>query len=172
MTNTMTINKLNLKHELTWSYTGEVIERTPECILLEARFNRDTLDLGYAIFERNDRFVERFYADRWYNIFEIHAVADDHLKGWYCNIVQPATFTTDTIEQVDLALDLWINPDGSYQVLDQLEFDDLPLDSITRQHARRAVSEVIHLLYHHTAPFTFEGQPRTIGVPSTQNTPA
>ncbi len=158
----ITVKKLNLQRELTWSYTGEVLERTPEYILLEARFNRDTLDQGYVVFERNDRFVERFYADRWYNIFEIHAVDDDHLKGWYCNIVQPATFSNDAIEQVDLALDVWINPDGSYRVLDQEEFEALPLDALTRHHAHRAVSELIYLLYRRAEPFTSVERPRAI----------
>ncbi len=172
MTTTITVNKLNLQNDVTWSYTGEVIERAPQHILLEARFNRDTVDLGYAVFERNDRFVERFFADRWYNIFEIHSVHDDHLKGWYCNIVKPAAFGDRTIEQVDLALDLWINPDGSYQVLDQAEFDALPLDATTRQRARRAVGELIDLLYQHAEPFTSIKQPRAIIAPAAHDPPA
>ncbi len=160
MNTPITINKLNLQHELTWSYSGNVIMRTPASILLEARFNRDTLDLGYAVFERDDRFVERFYADRWYNIFEIHSVHDDHLKGWYCNIVKPAIFSDSTIEQVDLALDVWVNPDGSYQVLDQAEFDALPLDAATRRQARLAVNELIELVHRRAEPFTSIELPR------------
>ncbi len=162
MDQNITVRKLNLAHELTWSYSGQVLERSAETIKLEARFNRDTMDLGYAVFERNDRFVERFFADRWYNIFEIHSAQDDHLKGWYCNIVKPATFQVDVIEQVDLALDVWINPDGSYLILDQDEFDLLELDTETRHHARRAVGELIHLLYHHAEPFGAVDQPRAI----------
>ena len=162
MTESLTVKKLNLNHELVIVYDGTVLERTPESIVLEARFNRETMDVGYAVFEHHDRFVERFYADRWYNIFEIHSVHDDHLKGWYCNIVQPASFSAGSIEQVDLALDVWINPDGSYRVLDQAEFDALPLDRATRRQAQRAVGELIYLLYHHIEPFTSIEQPRAI----------
>jgi predicted RNA-binding protein associated with RNAse of E/G family len=139
-----------------------VLERTPESIVLEARFSRDTTDLGYAVLEHGDRFVERFYSDRWYNIFEIHSVHDDHLKGWYCNIVKPAVFGADAIEQVDLALDLWINPDGSYHVLDRDEFEALALDRVTRLRARQAVGELIYLLHHHAPPFTAVNQPRAL----------
>ena len=161
-TDVLTVKKLNLNRELVIAYDGTVLERTPQAIVLEARFNRATMDLGYAVLEHHDRFVERFYADRWYNIFEIHSVHDDHLKGWYCNIVQPAAFSVDAIEQVDLALDVWINPDGSYRVLDQAEFDALPLDRATRRQAQRAVGELIYLLYHHAEPFTTIDQPRAI----------
>ncbi len=162
MTDVLTVKKLNLDHELIIAYAGDVLERTPESIVLEARFTRETMDLGYAVLEHHDRFIEHFYADRWYNIFEVHSVHDDHLKGWYCNIAKPAVFGTDTIEQVDLALDLWINPDGSYHVLDRAEFDALEIDRTTRHQAQRAVGELIYLLYHHAAPFTSIDQPRAL----------
>ena len=162
MTDFLTVNKLNLNHELVIAYDGTVLERTPEVIVLEARFNRETMDLGYAVLEHHDRFVEHFYADRWYNIFEIHSVHDDRLKGWYCNIAKPAVFSAECIEQVDLALDLWINPDGSYHVLDREEFEALPIDRTTRLRAQQAVGELIYLLYHHAAPFTAIDQPRAL----------
>src|SRR5512135_363216 len=99
MNETLTIRKLNLDHKLLWSYTGQLINRSANFIKLEAHFNRETYDAGYVVFEKHDRFVEYFFADRWYNIFEIHSVQDDRLKGWYCNIAKPAAFSTNTIEQ-------------------------------------------------------------------------
>ncbi|HZY42291.1 MAG TPA: DUF402 domain-containing protein [Anaerolineae bacterium] len=153
MPHPITIKKLNLDHEMLWSYTGHVLERTPTYIRLEARFNRATTTYGYAVFEQNDRFVEHFFADRWYNIFEVHAVQDDRLKGWYCNIVKPAVFSADDIAQVDLALDVWIDPDGSYRVLDQAEFDALPLDADTRSQAMGALQELLDRLRCRLPPF-------------------
>src|SRR5512143_1714492 len=162
MTDTLTVKKLNLNHELVIAYDGAVLERTATTIVLKACFNRETMDLGYAVLEHHDRFVEHFFADRWYNIFEIHSVHDDHLKGWYCNIVKPAAFGDETIEQVDLALDLWVNPDGSYTILDRDEFETLEIDRATRLRAQQAMSELIYLLYHRAAPFAAIDQPRAL----------
>jgi uncharacterized protein len=162
MTDLLTVKKLNLNHEVVIAYEGVVLERALNAIVLEARLQRETMDLGYTTFEHLDRFVEYFFSDRWYNIFEIHSVHDDHLKGWYCNIAQPAVLGEETIEQVDLALDVWINPDGSYRVLDQAEFDALEIDRATRLRAQQAVGELIYLLYHRAAPFTSIDQPRAI----------
>jgi uncharacterized protein len=162
MPDTLTVKKLNLNHELVVAYDGTVLHRTAESIVLEARFQRPTVDLGYTVFEQHDRFVEYFFTDRWYNIFEIHSVHDDHLKGWYCNIAQPAVFGDGTLEQIDLALDVWINPDGSYHVLDREEFDALEIDRTTRLRAQQAVSELLYLLYHHAAPFTTIDRPRAL----------
>ncbi len=149
----ITINKLDLNHNLMWSYSGHVIDRSDHAIKLEARFNRNTSDAGYVVFEKGDRFVEYFFSDRWYNIFEIHSVKDDHLKGWYCNIAKPAEFKEDAIDQVDLALDIWINPDGTTLLLDEDEFADLKLDEATHQRARQAVQELIDLVHQRVTPF-------------------
>jgi hypothetical protein len=159
---TLTVKKLNLNHELVIAYEGVVVERAAESVVLEARFQRETMDLGYAVLEHHDRFVEHFFADRWYNIFEVHSVRDDHLKGWYCNIAQPAVFSVDTIEQIDLALDVWIDPGGSYRVLDEDEFAALELDRTTRLCAQQAVGELLYLLYHRAAPFTSIDRPRAV----------
>ncbi|HET7376792.1 MAG TPA: DUF402 domain-containing protein [Anaerolineae bacterium] len=153
MNESLTIRKLNLNHELLWSYTGQLINRSANFIKLEAHFNRETYDAGYVVFEKHDRFVEYFFADRWYNIFEIHSVQDDRLKGWYCNIAKPAKFSTNTIEQIDLALDAWIKPDGTTLILDEDEFAALNLDEATRQSARQAVQELIGLVGRRVAPF-------------------
>jgi predicted RNA-binding protein associated with RNAse of E/G family len=166
MTELFTVKKLNLNHELITAYAGQLVERTPESIVLEARFERESVDLGCVVLERHDRFIEHFFTDRWYNIFEIHSVHDDHLKGWYCNITRPAACEGQIIEQVDLALDIWINPDGSYHLLDHDEFAALDLDRATRLRARQAVGELLYLLYHHTSPFTSVDQPRALSARS------
>jgi protein associated with RNAse G/E len=166
MPDTLTVKKLSLDHALVIAYDGTVLERSTDTIVLEARFQRPTIDLGYTVFEQHDRFVEYFFAHRWYNIFEIHSVHDDHLKGWYCNIARPAVFGRETIEQTDLALDVWINPDGSYHVLDREEFEALDLDRTTRLRAQQAVGELLYLLYHRAAPFTSIDRPRALSTPA------
>ena len=63
---------------------------------------------------------------------------------------------------MDLALDLWVNPDGSYAVLDRDEFETLEVDQATRLRAQQALSELIYLLYHRAAPFAAIDQPRAL----------
>jgi hypothetical protein len=122
MMETVEVLKLNLAGQETWRYTGIVLTRQPQSVLIEARFNRaDTLFHGILL-GQGDRFVEIFYNDRMYNIFEIHDRGDDHLKGWYCNICRPADFRPGEIAYVDLSLDLLVFPDGRQLVLDEDEF--------------------------------------------------
>lgn len=141
----LTVIKLNTKHEETWRYNGRVLERDEHSVLIEARFNRSDFPFHGILLRENDRFVERYYADRWYNIFAIHDKDDDRLKGWYCNVTQPAEFTPGRIAYVDLALDLLAYPDGSCLVLDEDEFEDLQLDQATRGKARQALDQLVEL---------------------------
>ena len=105
----MKILKKNLADEVTWQYEGEVLRRDENSITVEAFFNRDDMPFQEIILKRNDRFVETFYADKWFNIFEIYDRDDGKLKGWYCNITKPAIIEEGFVAYVDLALDLWVS---------------------------------------------------------------
>jgi uncharacterized protein len=136
-----------------WRYSGHVLDRGSTWVRLEARFNRSDVTTAYHTFRQGDRFVERFFSDRWYNIFEMHDVDDDHLVGWYCNVTRPAALHAETIFADDLALDLFITPDGQMTVLDEDEFAALPLDPATRAQAQQALAELQHLVETRQAPF-------------------
>ena len=62
----LTVYKLDENGDHVWKYPALELERGEHFSRLAAFFNRDDLDLGFAIFARGDRFVEYFYYDRWY----------------------------------------------------------------------------------------------------------
>jgi len=129
----MKVLKKNLADEVTWEYEGVVLRREENSVTLEALFNRDDMPFMDIVLKRNDRFVETFYSDRWYNIFEIYDRDDGHFKGWYCNIGKPAIIAEDFVSYVDLALDLWVSVDGKQTVLDEDELEELNLSKELRQ---------------------------------------
>jgi protein associated with RNAse G/E len=137
--------KKNLNDEITWQYEGRVLRREPNAVVLEAFFNRPDMPFMDVTFKQNDRFVETFYTDRWYNIFEIYDRDDGRLKGWYCNVGMPAALTDGAVSYVDLALDLWVSADGKQTVLDEDEFDALKLGNIEREKALHALAELQQL---------------------------
>jgi ABC-type Fe3+/spermidine/putrescine transport system ATPase subunit len=132
----ITVIKRNASGAETWRYTGKILRREADFVVLEAFFNHDDIPLGDTTLKRGDRFVETFFTGRWYNIFEIYDRDDGALKGWYCNIARPAIFEArDTLSYTDLALDLWVNPRHEMTVLDEDEFDALNLDPDVHQKA-------------------------------------
>ncbi len=137
-----TIIKRNTAGQETWRYRGRLIHQDDQSVTLEAFFDREDLDLHGLPLKKGDRFIEVYYTQHWYNIFEIHAHEDDHMRGWYCNIAQPAQITGDTISYIDLALDLLVFADGRQMVLDEDEFAELDLSEELRNQARTALLEL------------------------------
>jgi protein associated with RNAse G/E len=143
MMEAINVLKRNVQGEVTWQYTGVILERDENFVRLEARFNRADMPFMGVVLKQNDRFLETFYMDRWYNIFEIHDRDDDQIKGWYCNLGRPAIWDApDTISYVDLALDLWVAADGAQTVLDEDEFDALGLDDATGAQVRAGLENL------------------------------
>ncbi len=134
-------------------YSGTVITRGATWVCVKAPFEHSDKDAGYVVFRRGDTFVEWHYSDRWYNVFELHDVDDDHLKGWYCNITRPAIITDDLIRADDLALDVFVSPARDILVLDEDEFAALDLSPEERQAAWDAVAAIRQAVADHAAPF-------------------
>jgi hypothetical protein len=140
------VAKLDLQRRETWRYHARLLKKDSYGVLIEAFFNRADLPFHGILLKENDRFVERYFSDCWYNIFELHDRDDGHLKGWYCNVTQPAEFSPGKIAYVDLALDVLVYPDGTNLILDEDEFAELPLNPAIRQKARQGLDELIAIV--------------------------
>jgi len=148
----ITVLKRDLAGDVTWQYQGRVLQCDPYVIVLEAHFNRPDLPFMDVVFKEGDRFVETFYTDRWYNIFEVFDRDDGRRKGWYCNISKPAVLGPATVSYVDLALDLWVGADGSQSLLDEDEFRRLGLDPDSSAKAWAALEELRSKFKHKDPP--------------------
>jgi hypothetical protein len=149
----ITIIKRDHHGEPLLEYSGEVVKRGKTWICVRARFNYDDKPVGPIVFRRGDMFTEWHYADRWYNIFEMHDVDDGHLKGWYCNVTRPAVIREHKVEADDLALDVFVSTKGDIQVLDEDEFTALDLADEERLLAIIAVDEIRSMVGRREKPF-------------------
>lgn len=138
----ITVIKQNLAGQETWRYSGRVLRRTGDAILLEAFFNREDMEFEGILLKKGDPFIEAYYSRRWFNIFEMHDRDSGETKGWYCNITRPAVFGNGALSYVDLALDVLVFPDGRLRLLDEAEYAALALDAADREQASNAVEEL------------------------------
>jgi predicted RNA-binding protein associated with RNAse of E/G family len=152
------VHKLDHQGKEILVYTGTLLERFDSGITLEARFAHPDEWVNDVLIRRGDRFVESFYTDRWYNIFAIYDVDDAHLKGWYCNITRPAKIQAGEVYAEDLGLDLFVYPDGSWQVLDEEEFAEMELSAQDQQSAAAALKELKRLAKLRRKPFSIAGE--------------
>jgi len=125
--------KLDLSGAVTRQYSGRLLRRSTHSVVLEAFFDRPDMPILDVVLRKGDRFVETYYDNRGYNIFEIYDCDSAQFKGWYCNLSRPAHITAGSVSWVDLALDLWVWPDGRYARLDEDEFAVLLLQQDERE---------------------------------------
>ncbi len=89
-----------------------------------------------------------FFPDRWFSLLRF-VTNDDRTVGYYVNFSRPLIeLRTNYYRDIDLELDLWLDPDGTATELDRDEFDDevaqqrLPSDwAVSVNAACQAVTE-------------------------------
>ena len=96
-----------LHHRFTFYKPREVEVRTPA---------------GIALLERTAA-EQWFFPDRWFSLLRF-TTADDRTVGYYVNFSQPLVeLRANYYRDLDLELDLWLDPDGTATELDRDEFD-------------------------------------------------
>ena len=60
-----------------------------------------------------------FFKDRWFNII---GQLKDYGIYFYCNIATPALIDNKVIKYIDYDLDLRVFPNGSFKILDRMEY--------------------------------------------------
>jgi protein associated with RNAse G/E len=122
------VRKLRPDGSEAFAWDGDILSCDMDGIVLRATFNVPVVELGFTTFRAGDVFVEFYYWERWYNVFQVSS-ADGTLKGWYANVGRPAQLDARGdragLRYVDLALDVWSDPDGRFQVLDEDEYAEL-----------------------------------------------
>jgi uncharacterized protein len=99
---------------------------------------------------------EYYWMDRWYNVFRF-SDPNEQLKSFYCNINVPPNFDGEVLSYVDLDIDVLVQPDFSYQVLDLEDFErhaqlyQYPED--VKVNTRRALDDLIDLIEARAFPF-------------------
>jgi protein associated with RNAse G/E len=146
------VQKINPDGSIKIEYTGTLRESNDEFISIDTGWSREELDLGYVIFKSDDIWIETFYLKKNFNIFRI-GTQDGNLKGFYSNVTYPPIIEDDLIKWRDLAVDIWIRPDGSYLILDEDEFEEMGPTPVERRIVKDAVEEVLRMLKEREGPF-------------------
>ncbi|HUQ17713.1 MAG TPA: DUF402 domain-containing protein [Candidatus Saccharimonadales bacterium] len=84
--------------------------------------------------------VGHFWADRPYNVY--HWLVEGWTLAYYVNVSAPPRITVESVDWLDLAVDILVRPDASFLVLDE---DEVPtdLDPVHRRTIARALEAVV-----------------------------
>lgn len=139
----------------TWD--AELIRREGALIVLDAKFPDEVVHDLLGTIAVGTQSLEYYWLDRWYNIFRF-SQPDGTLRNYYCNVNVPASFDGHTLSYVDLDLDILVDPDFSYRVLDVEDFERnakrYGYTEEVQTNARQALEELVKVIESRAFPFT------------------
>ena len=83
---------------------------------------------GKTVLADNFAAIWFVFTGLWYDVGKVYNL-NNEWTGYYCDIMKPVKRSMNTagelncFEITDLFLDLWVNPDGSYEIQDEDEFE-------------------------------------------------
>lgn len=138
------------------SWNAEVLRQEDSLLVLDAKFNEEIRHELLGRIVGGTTRIEYYWLDRWYNIFRF-ANPSGELRSYYCNVNVPPTFDGETLSYVDLDIDILVEPDFSYRIVDLEEFErnvtrygySAPIQS----GARKAIDQLVELIKTRQFPF-------------------
>lgn len=139
----------------TWD--AHLVRQEGTLIILDATFPDEIVHDLLGTITAGTHSLEYYWLDRWYNVFRF-AQPDGALRSYYCNINVPAKFDGETLSYVDLDLDILVNPDFSYKVLDTEEFRKnarvYGYPDEVQANAQRALDDLTSMIHTRAFPFS------------------
>jgi protein associated with RNAse G/E len=138
----------------TWN--AELISNDGSLIVLDAKFPEEIVHDLLGTIATGTQSLEYYWLDRWYNVFRF-AHPEGKLRNFYCNVNVPATFDGETLSYVDLDLDILVDPDFSYRVLDVEDFETnssrFGYTKEVQANAQQALAELVSMIETRAFPF-------------------
>ncbi len=135
---------------------AKLVRQEGSLIVLEAMFDREIEHDLLGTISRGTLSIEYYWLDRWYNVFRF-LEPQGTLRNFYCNVNQPPAFDGNVLSYVDLDIDVLVQPDFSFRILDLDEFERNAIrygyPTELQKCARRALDELVAMIEKRAFPF-------------------
>lgn len=154
----ITVNSRSYDGAVRKSWKCELIERSGNELLLRGEFDNEVEHPDLGLIRRGTVSFEYYWLDRWFNVFRFHEPGGE-LRNFYCNISMLPEYAADVLDYVDLDIDILVQPDFSYSILDREDFEanarrfDYP-DAV-RTKVEETVRDLVRKLDRHEFPNLF-----------------
>lgn len=144
--NAIVVRVLNYDGRELRRWAAQVVEQVGPLIILDAVFDEEiqhdllgTIALGTVS-------KEYYWLDRWYNVFRFN-------DRFYCNVTRPPAFDGSILTYVDLDIDVLVESDYSYKILDLEDFENTSYPTELKEKALQSLEELVSLVETRSFPF-------------------
>ncbi|MGD9589750.1 MAG: DUF402 domain-containing protein [Pyrinomonadaceae bacterium] len=140
------------------SWPAEIAERNGSLLLLRGVFDAEVSHPHLGLVQAGTVSYEYYWLDRWYNVFRFHE-PDGAYRGFYCNLNMPPILDGETLDYIDLEIDVLVDVTGNVLVIDEDEFEEsrvrwsYPEELV--ENARNALKELFGMIERREFPFDY-----------------
>lgn len=139
------------------SWNAKVIRQEGSLLVLDAIFDREIKHDLLGTIACGTKSIEYYWLDRWYNIFRF-AEPTGKLRSYYCNVNVPPAFDGQVLSYVDLDIDILVEPDLSYRVVDLDDFEQnaerFGYSEDVQANARQGLEKLVEMIEAREFPFS------------------
>lgn len=128
------------------SWSARLLRQDGPLIILDARFSEEVVHDLLGTIESDTHSLEYYWLDRWYNVFRFN-------ERFYCNLTKPPIFDGSILTYVDLDIDVLVESDFSYKILDLEDFENSSYPTDLKEQALQALEELLSLVETRSFPF-------------------
>lgn len=139
------------------SWKARVLRQEGPLLVLDATFDREIKHDLLGTIASGTSSIEYYWLDRWYNVFRF-ADPKGRLRSYYCNVNVPPEFDGQVLSYIDLDIDILVEPDLTYRVVDLDDFEQnaklFGYSEDVQKKARQALRRLIELIESRGFPFS------------------
>ena len=133
-----------------------MIKQKDNLLIFVGEFDREIKHSHLGIIRRKTLSYEFYWLDGWFNVFRFHEPNGD-FRNFYCNLQIPPEFENDTLNYVDLDIDVLVWKDFSVEILDVEEFMEncqkYNYSTEIQQQTRLNLKKLLKLIENREFPF-------------------
>ena len=118
----VTIHSRKYDGSINKSWTVNLLKYHNPLLLFIGIFENEFEHQDLGLIRRGTISYEYYWLGKWFNVFRLHE-ADGIFRNFYCNINMPPKFENDVLDYIDLDIDILVDKDLTYKILDRTEFE-------------------------------------------------
>lgn len=120
--NQITVNSRKYDQSIRRSWQCKLIEETNDYFVFLGEFETEVNHKQLGVIRPATVSYEYYWKNEYFNVFRFHE-PDGEFRNFYCNINMPPMFEKNTLDYVDLDIDILVWKDFSIEILDVDEYE-------------------------------------------------